>query len=114
MILYLRIETMQCWMIRCTVQRIACSLRHTSFRVQMSEVDKLMPVVLDPIDNPFESAYAPWPLRLFVLCNGKIVYIGQPNHYLGDVRDAVERCLQTDVRAAEHGAEPVDAAPAEL
>lgn len=43
-----------------------------------------LPVVLDAIgvagvaDNGFESAYAPWPIRFYVIYNGRLEWIAQP------------------------------------
>lgn len=35
------------------------------------------PMLVDPIDNPFDAAFAPWPLRFYILHRGRIVYKAQ-------------------------------------
>jgi hypothetical protein len=41
-----------------------------------------MPLCIDPpeLNNPFEKAYAPWPLRMFCIENGKVSWIAQPKN----------------------------------
>lgn len=35
------------------------------------------PMLVDPIDNPFDAAFAPWPLRFYILHRGRIAYKAQ-------------------------------------
>ena len=38
-----------------------------------------LPVLIDPIDDPFEAAFAGWPDRIYVLdAAGKVAYKGGP------------------------------------
>jgi hypothetical protein len=37
------------------------------------------------LDNPFEKAFAPWPLRFFVVEDGVMVWIAEPNDCEYDV-----------------------------
>ena len=41
-----------------------------------------MPMFVDSpeLNNPFEKAYAPWPLRLYVIENGKLTWIAEPKN----------------------------------
>lgn len=38
-----------------------------------------VPLLVDPVSNPFERLYAPWPLRFYILHKGEIAYIAQPH-----------------------------------
>jgi hypothetical protein len=51
----------------------------------LEESSKMVVVVDDPAHNAFEKAYAPWPLRLFVIVNGKMEWIAQPKDCSYDV-----------------------------
>lgn len=54
-----------------------------------------IPLVVDPVENPFDKAYAPWPLRFYVLHNGHVTYVAQPSAGRFDVaalRDALLQC----------------------
>lgn len=42
--------------------------------------------------EPFEKAYAPWPLRLYVICDSKIEWIVEPRDCSFD--DAVTELMQ--------------------
>ena len=44
-------------------------------------------LVDDPWDNAFEKAYAPWPLRMYVIENGKIEYISYPKNCTQDTEE---------------------------
>ena len=45
-------------------------------------------VVDDPTrGNPFQSAYAPWPIRIYVIENGKMQYISAPENCAHDVTE---------------------------
>lgn len=51
------------------------------------------PTILDAIDNPFETAYAAWPLRLYVVKDGRMVFKAQPReamYHLQDVMDVLD------------------------
>lgn len=34
-------------------------------------------MLVDPIANTFDAAFAPWPLRFYILHRGTIAYIAQ-------------------------------------
>jgi len=38
-----------------------------------------IPVVVDTMDNAFESVFAAWPVRFYVIKNGELVFKAQPN-----------------------------------
>jgi len=42
-------------------------------------------VVDDPDGNTFQLTYAPWPIRIFVIENGRIEYISSPKDCTHDV-----------------------------
>ncbi len=49
-------------------------------------------MAVDPVHNPFDAAYAPWPLRFYVLSGGSIAYFAQPkdcSYSLTALREAV-------------------------
>jgi len=50
----------------------------TAFKYQI-------PLLVDPIDNPFEEAYAPWPIRFYVLEDERIVYLPEPKNATYDI-----------------------------
>ena len=53
----------------------------------MGGKDSRMDCVVDnpELDNPFEKAFAPWPLRIFVVEDGVMVWIAEPNNCEYDV-----------------------------
>lgn len=58
--------------------------------------DGAMSVVVDSpeADNPFERAYAPWPVRMYVIEDGKMEFISAPTectHEVGDLRAWLEQ-----------------------
>ena len=55
-----------------------------------------MKVVVDNPEqgNPFEAAFAPWPIRIYVIENGKLQYISAPTnctHDVTELRDWLEQ-----------------------
>jgi len=54
-----------------------------------------IPMVIDQMSNDFEKAYCPWPMRLYVLMNGKVAFIAGANDWMPELRDAVELCLKS-------------------
>lgn len=50
-------------------------------------------MVVDPLpDNPFDTEFAPWPLRFYILHQDRVVFIAQPRNCTYDVsalRDAL-------------------------
>lgn len=57
--------------------------------VSTFDLGKEMKVLVDnpEIGNPFEKAYAPWPIRLFVIENGVIQFISAPTNCVHDVSE---------------------------
>lgn len=59
--------------------------------VQMFGLGPEMNVLVDdPNENAFQSVYAPWPVRIYVVENGKMEYISAPtncSHDIGELRD---------------------------
>lgn len=59
-----------------------------------------LPVLVDTMDDGFLEAFAAWPLRFFVLENGKVVYKAQPReddclYHLSDLRAWLDGYLAT-------------------
>ncbi len=51
--------------------------RHEAARILVDRLHYDLPLALDSMDNPAESAYAAWPERLYVIATGgRIVYRG--------------------------------------
>lgn len=40
-----------------------------------------MPMLVDTIENSFSQAYAAWPIRFFLIQNGSMTYIAQPDQH---------------------------------
>jgi len=54
-----------------------------------------LPLLIDSIDNSFQSAYAAWPFRFYIIYRGKIVVKAQPDpvthgYHLTDIEDYLE------------------------
>lgn len=43
--------------------------------------------IIDTMDNPFQTAYASWPIRLYILKDGKLQYKAQPDGAIYDMQD---------------------------
>jgi hypothetical protein len=53
-------------------------------------------VLVDPVDNPFDAAFAPWPLRFYVLAAGRVAFKAQPkdcSYSVAELRDAMLRAV---------------------
>jgi len=44
-------------------------------------------LVDDPNGNAFQSVFAPWPIRIYVIENGKMEYISAPTNCTHDVAE---------------------------
>ncbi len=65
-----------------------------------------MPLVVDPLENPAEDAFAAWPERLYVIgVDGRIAYRGSKGPF-GFDPDELEQWLEANL-PAETGAERV-------
>lgn len=47
--------------------------------------DVKFPMVVDPVENPFDDVYAAWPLRFYILQDGKLVHKAQPEDATYDI-----------------------------
>ncbi len=66
----------------------------------MRKLDFEMPMLLDPISNEVDTAYAALPERLYVLePGGRIAYRSEPGPWGFDV-DAFEKALQAQVEGS--------------
>ena len=57
-----------------------------------------LPILIDPIADPLEKAFAAWPDRIYVLdATGKVVYKGQPGpggFKVDEVPPALEKLIE--------------------
>ena len=57
-----------------------------------------LPILVDPIADPFEKAFAAWPDRIYVLdAAGKVAYKGQPGpggFKVSEIPPVLERLLE--------------------
>ena len=57
-----------------------------------------LPILVDPIADPFEKTFAAWPDRIYVLdSNGKVAYKGQPGpagFKVNDIPPVLEKLLE--------------------
>ncbi|KAL4440384.1 hypothetical protein ABPG75_003385 [Micractinium tetrahymenae] len=63
------------------------------------------PMLVDPIDNPFDAAFAPWPLRFYILHRSRLRYKAQPrdcSYDLSELRDRL-MALLAEEQAADCG-----------
>jgi hypothetical protein len=54
-----------------------------------------IPIIVDTMSNEFERAYASWPLRLYVLHQGKMAFIAGANDWLPELSEAINKCIPT-------------------
>jgi type I thyroxine 5'-deiodinase len=60
-----------------------------------------IPLVVDPMDNPAEEAFAAWPERLYVIgTDGRISYKGRKGPF-GFDPDELEHWLETNLPSAQ-------------
>jgi hypothetical protein len=56
-----------------------------------------LPILVDPMDDPFEQGFAAWPDRVYVLdATGKVAYKGEPGprgFQVNEVPPVLERLL---------------------
>ena len=52
-----------------------------------------VPMLVDPISNPFDEIFAPWPLRFYIVQNRILVYKSQPKNCSYDVAELRNRIL---------------------
>ncbi|KAK3250320.1 hypothetical protein CYMTET_40295 [Cymbomonas tetramitiformis] len=53
-----------------------------------------VPMVCDTMDNAFDREYAPWPLRMYVVHGGTVVYVAQPRKAAFDLSEVREVLLR--------------------
>jgi len=51
--------------------------------------DFKLPIMLDAMHNPFEAHYSSWPLRIYAIQNGKLIYKAQPKDGMYELEDLV-------------------------
>ena len=49
-----------------------------------------MPLLLDGIENGFEAAYAPWPIRFFIIQDGEVLLVSEPKSAEIDIAPVAE------------------------
>lgn len=54
-----------------------------------------VPMLVDPINNPFDEVFAPWPLRFYIAQHGKLVYKSQPKNCSYDVAELRNRIMDS-------------------
>ena len=51
----------------------------------------MVQVYADCVSDGFEQAYAPWPMRFYIMVNGRLAYLNQPSNFgeysISGVRD---------------------------
>jgi len=55
-----------------------------------------IPMVADTMENQFEAQYSPWPLRFYIIEDGKLMFKAMPKqctYNLGDIRNWLEERL---------------------
>ncbi len=52
--------------------------RATAAAAFVSAFNFRLRLLVDPIANPFDAAFAPWPIRFYILQNSTVRYIAQP------------------------------------
>lgn len=73
---------------RCALARQFAS----DFSMNLSESSYELLVDDPEKSDPFEKTYAPWPLRLYLICDSKIEWIGEPRSCSYD--DAVAELMR--------------------
>jgi len=63
----------------------------------VGDFDYGVPMVADSMENKFDSIFACWPVRYYILHNGHVYYKAQPNeaeytYSVEDLREALARC----------------------
>jgi hypothetical protein len=61
--------TERCALARKFVSDFSMNLSESSYEVLVDDPEK---------GDPFEKTYAPWPLRLYLICDSKIEWIAEP------------------------------------
>jgi len=51
-----------------------------------------IPMLVDPIENGFEKAFAAWPIRFYIVHGGKVLFKSQPDGIGYNLRDVLN-CL---------------------
>lgn len=55
---------------------------------------ELKVLVDDPQGNAFQAAYAPWPIRIYVIENGRMEYISSPENSTHNIEELKDWLLQ--------------------
>ena len=83
----------------CYTQPLTLEDRVFIARDFVERFDYAIPLVVDPMENPAEDAYAAWPERLYVIgVDGRIAYKGKKGPF-GFDPDELEAWLETNLQA---------------
>jgi len=56
-------------------------------RLIQDDISKDITFLVDPIANGFEKAFAPWPIRFYVVEQQKLTFQAEPKNCMYDIRD---------------------------
>jgi len=77
----------------CLPQHKTIEERLTVARIFRDTYGFKIPILVDTIDNNFDSLYASWPERFYIIEDGKMELIGSPTLEFGYDRESVRRWL---------------------
>jgi len=60
----------------------------------MNEMSYKVPIVVDSMNNTFESEFSAWPLRYFIVNKNKVLHVGFPGETSAFDMDNLRRQLQ--------------------
>jgi len=76
------------------------------------EIGCELPMVVDGPDDEFERTYSAWPLRFYIISEGKIVYKAQPTaryrYSLPELRESIEKWSGVSVPLSSPLPEPIN------
>ena len=78
-------------------RRAAAEFTCGQYPVLQSEAGFGDEVYLDPIDNAFNSAYASWPLRYWILKDGRLAFKAMPKnatYSMDELEAAIQRAVE--------------------
>ena len=83
----------------CYTQPLTLEDRVFIARDFVERFDYAIPLVVDPMENPAEDAYAAWPERLYLIgVDGKVAYTGEPGPG-GFEPDELEEAIENELAA---------------
>jgi hypothetical protein len=57
-----------------------------AFQTDFHMDETALPLVCDSVENAFDVAFAPWPLRLYVVHQGKMAFVSMPHKGTYDLK----------------------------